>query len=62
MIIYFLTDEHAKKMGVNYIDSIKVKRYSLTPSNIVVDNAICTEGRFGEILIRKALRLLEEEK
>jgi len=60
MTIYFLTDEQAKGMGVNYIDSIKVKRYPLSPGNVVMGNAIITERRFGKILTRTALRLLEE--
>lgn len=60
MTILFLSDAQAKKMGVNYIDSIKAKEYPLCPGSIVMDNFICTERRFGEILIRKALRILRE--
>ena len=60
MTIYFLTDEQAEKMGVGYIDYIKVKRYPLTPTNVVMNNAIITERRFGKRLLRTALRLLEE--
>ena len=62
MIIAFLTDEQAKKLGVSYLDTMKVKRYSLAPANVVVDNVICSKRRFGKLLGRTALRLLEEEK
>jgi len=62
MNIYFLTDEQAKRLGIEGVEYIKYKRYSPAPANVIVDNVICTERRFVRILGRTALRILREEK
>lgn len=62
MIIAFLTDKQVERLGVSYLDTMKVKRYSPAPESVVMDNVICSKRRFVKLLGRTALRLLEEEK
>jgi len=60
MTIIFLTDDQAEKLEIP-APSMKVKRYSLSPGSVVLDNEICTEREFIKRLGKTALTQLEEE-